>query len=199
LHRSTTGTDGESEPDEPVVPAGAADDEFRNFPVVETLEENEVVDPLWGPLPVGLNTEMANRVFPTCTMEIQGHLGVDAPAAPSEQKFFWELGDGFHGSAEVAHQQDVAIHIAENVVDGDLLSPVEDAGEILGAAAVAANVWNLTDAQLAADRGGAFLVPEENEFDAGVEKFPTLQGVALDDGNLSDERLWRGEEGEHGV
>ena len=84
-------------------------------------------------------------------------------------------------------------------MDGDLLSPVEDAGEILGAAAVAANVWNLTDAQLAADRGGAFLVPEENEFDAGVEKFPTLQGVALDDGNLSDERLWRGEEGEHGV
>jgi hypothetical protein len=30
-----------------------------------------------------------------------------------------------------------------------------------------------------------------------MEAFPALQGVALDDGDISEERFWRGEESQH--
>lgn len=142
-------------------------------------------------------SEVANRVFPPSALKIQGRLDVHVPAAAGEQKILLDGGNGFDAAAKVAHEQDVAIGVTENVARGELLRLVEDAGEVFCAVTVAANFENVADAQFVAYCGGAFFVAKENDFDIGMETFPALQGVALDDGDVSDERLGRGEESQH--
>ena len=140
---------------------------------------------------------MANRGLPARALKIQGYLDIHVPAAAGEQKVFLDAGNGFDGAAEVAHEQDVAVRVAENVVGGHLLGLVKDAGEVFCAVTVAANFGDVTDAQFATDCGGAFLVAEEDDLDVRMERLPALQGVALDDGDVSDEGFRCGEEGEH--
>ena len=191
------GAGGKRVPDQPVVPAGAADNEARSFLIIEPFREDEVVDPLRRTLAVGLESEVANRFFPAFALKVQGHAYIHVPAAASKKKIFLEAGNGFDGAAKVAHEQDVAIRVTKNVVSGEFLRLVEDAGEVLCAVTVAADFRDVADAQFVADCGGAFFVAKQDDLDAGMETSPALQRVALDDRDVSDEWFRRGEQREH--
>src|SRR5690242_4695560 len=126
-----SGARRKGKPDQPVVPTGAADNEFRDFLIIKTSRKNKIINPLRRTLAVGLKSKVSNCVFPAFSLKIQGRLNIRVPAAAREKKVLLDTGNRFDGAAEVAHKQDVAIDITEDIVNGDLFRLVKNAGEIL--------------------------------------------------------------------
>lgn len=166
--------------------------------VKEALPKDKIVDPLGGTLAVGLKSEVANRIFPAFALEIQRQLNIHVPPAAGEQEVLLDRRNRFDGMPKVPHEQDVAIHVTKNIVSGELLGLVKDAGQIIRSIPVFLNGRDVPDPQLAAGCSGALFVAEQDHFHIGMEVFPALQRIALNDGNVSNERLWRSEEGDHG-
>src|ERR1700740_2923562 len=73
-------------PKQPVIPARAADHEFGYLLVKKAPRKDKIVHPLRGPLPVGLEGKVADRVFPTLPPEIEQCLDIDVPAAAGGKK-----------------------------------------------------------------------------------------------------------------
>ena len=80
---------------------------------------------------------------------------------------------------------------------GEALGAVEVVIDAFQAGGIAQDGWLMAEAELRADFGGAFVVPEENDFDAGMEESPALESIALNDGGMAEEGLGGGEKRKH--
>ena len=115
--------------------------------VKEALPKNKIVDPLSWALAVRLKSDVANRVFPALAMKIQGNLNIHVPPAASEQEVLLDGSNRFHSAAKVLHEQDVAIHVAKNIVRGDLLGLVKEAGQVSRSIPISLNGRDVVDSQ----------------------------------------------------
>ena len=72
----------------------------------------------------------------------------------------------------------------------EVLRAVENRGKIFGAVLVAFHVGHVANLERARGFGGAFFIPEQDHFGFGMNALPALDGVALNDADVSDETVW---------
>jgi len=113
-------------PDQPIVPAGAPGEEWRNLAEVQALGKDEIINPLRRTLEVCLQSTGADIRFPIRSREINrgSNLGILAPA--DHQKILAPGTNPLHSGTEIGEQENVAIHVAEQVVPRGSLGAIEE-------------------------------------------------------------------------
>src|SRR5208283_1046372 len=184
-------------PQEPVVPTGAANDEFRNAILEEALAKSKIVDPLSGPLAIRAKSEIPDLGGPVGAVEVQRLANIHIPAAAGHQERIELASDSRQGRAKIVEQQDVAVGIAEQVVARELPGPLKQEVSARRAQAIALGFRLVAQAEFAANFSGALFVAEENHLNVWMQPLPAFQRVALDDVNMPGKGLRRGEESDH--
>src|SRR5690242_5482246 len=80
--------------------------------------------------------------------KIKRRLHVDIPTVSDKQKTSFLLNYALNGLHEVAHQNNIAVHIAEEITTAQLLGLFEQVAHQRGAKAVPNNVGNMPQAEL---------------------------------------------------
>src|SRR5271168_154314 len=112
-------------PNEPVVPENPANHEGRNLAEVETARENEIIDPVGGPLVVGSRSQLADICVPRRFDEIDGSVELHVPAAADHQETLPECAQVCDGGYKVPSKNNVAVHVAEDFMTGNFLGAIE--------------------------------------------------------------------------
>src|SRR5260370_37712854 len=111
-------------PKQPGFTSGAADDKSGDFLIVQAFVEHEIVDPLMWSLVTRFKRTLPEGFLPIRSFEIEGFANVRVPPAPRHQETIERLGESLDSRAKIAHQQDIAIDVAEPAGPRNLLSLV---------------------------------------------------------------------------
>jgi hypothetical protein len=90
---------------------------------------------------------------------------------------------------KVAHQDNIAIHVAEKVADAQLLSLFEQIAHERSPKRVPSDLWNVPHAKFRSDFRGAFVVPHENDLACWAEQRPTTNGIPLNYCSMASKRF----------
>ncbi len=107
--------------------------------------------------------------------------------------------DAFDGAPEVLHEDNVAIDVTQQLVPRDGLRARKHIIQPFCAPVVALDVRFVAHSKFLRGFRGAFVIPEEDDFDLGVEACPGLNRVTLDDASVAAEGFRGGEEGQHRI
>jgi hypothetical protein len=99
----------------------------------------------------------------------------------------------------VAHQDNIAVHVAEKVADAQLLRLCEQIAHERRPKRVSGDLWNVPHAQFRSDFRGAFIVPHEDDLACRAEQRPTTNGIPLNDSNMASKRFGSCKNCQHGI
>jgi hypothetical protein len=184
-------------PNEPVVEPWPAGSKGGQLSFEEAAAEAEIVYKISGALPLGRKRAPSNAIFPVSVSEIEPIGDVRVPTSTHDQKFAAPVGHAFECLWEVRGQNNVAIDVAKQLVLGEILCPVEDPIQVGRVELVTWNRRLQMSAKLASDFRGSPIVTENKDFDSGVQAFPALDGIALDDGAVASKRFRCSKNREH--
>jgi hypothetical protein len=184
-------------PDQPVIPASAADGEWGQIGPIETAGKGEVVDPIRGADLSVTGGEVAKFRLPRGAFVGPGIENIDISALADYEEFLVGGGDSAEGGTEIVKQDNVAIDVANDVVAGQLLGFGEDGMEEDRAEFVALDLRLVAKPKFAGDFRGAFVSAEKNDFVFGVKALPALDGIALDDADVAFKGFRDSEERQH--
>src|SRR4029453_7138355 len=100
---------------------------------------------------------------------------------------------------EVAHEDNIAVHVAEKVVGTQLLSLFEQIAHERRPKSVADDIWHVPHTKFRSDVRGAFVVPHEDDLAGRAEQCPTTNGIPLNDCNMASKRFGSGKDCQHGI
>lgn len=101
------------------------------------------------------------------------------------------------GAEETAPEDDIGVHVTERGEMRGGFRFVEEVAEKGRTEFVGGDVGDMLETQFAGDFCGAFVFAEENDFGAGLEHRPALNGVALDDADVAFEGFRNGKDRQH--
>ena len=184
---------------DPAAPVAAADGEAGHVHVEPALKEEEVG--VVGDVPALLRGPPAQLCFPLRVVVVEQLGDRDDRFPPHAEERFGAVfgGQRAGGGGEVGAEDDVRVDVADELVRGQLLAAAEDRGHERRAVLVAVDLRDVAHAKLSRELGCSFVVAEEDHLRLWIEPQPTADGVLLDGVELTLERLWDGEDGEHRV
>ena len=101
------------EPEQPIVPTGPADHKLGNLLMEKTLAEDEVINPLRGPLAVRVDCQFSNFVLPARALEMEWLANIHIPATAGKQKWSRLAGDTLDSLRKIVEQKNIAVYVAE--------------------------------------------------------------------------------------
>lgn len=179
--------------DAPLIEPDAANGEWRDVAVGAASKDEKIYS--------GVAFELAFRFsaggefFLPAFGEIQRLADFQIGAAANGEEAREFLADFFDAGGELAGKNDVGVDVGNEVAGSVLLSTGQNAGKKRRAMAIAEDVGDVDEAELAGSFGGALFSAEEDDFGAGEEFGPTGDGVALDHGDVAEEGLCHGADG----
>ncbi len=176
-------------PHQPLIPMHSSYNQRRHARAIQSSAEREIVDPIFRPLHSPHQRRTLQPRPPARLQIVQRIWHLDVPAPPDHQKFCALLADALQRPQKIIHQNNVAVHIAEDVVPSQCPRCAEHIVEPLRAGFAARDIWLMAQSQLPRRLRRTRIVAKQDDFNVGLKQRPALQRVALDDCAMPDERF----------
>src|ERR1019366_8151537 len=166
-------------PDQPVVPAGTPDHEWRSILIVKSAREYKVINPLRRTLMVCFECLAPDRYFPVRGVKIHGRGDVGIPALPRHQGPPPQSEHALGRSAKIGEKNNVAVDVAEAAMVREVLRAIKNGRKILGAVLIALHIGHVAYLERPGGFGGALFITEQDHFGLAMNALPALDRVAL--------------------
>src|ERR1700674_492981 len=181
--------------DQPLIEPQPANPKIRNISI-SAFRKYKYVD---GRMAAGFAARPAarrERRFPI-RGKVQSFGNLEIDSLRDTEEFFERLRDLLHRAAEIAQEQNIRVDVAHPFRTGVQFSPAEEIIEQRCSVLVRSDLRLVAQAEFGGHLRSARFVPKQYDFRTRMQKRPALNGVALDNADVTLKPLRNGEDRKH--